>query len=36
MVRVHLMATVLCGMVSTTSLSLSMREIYNNEIIEWK
>ena len=36
MVRVNLMATVLCGMVSRTSLSLSMRERYKNEIIEWK
>ena len=36
MVRVNLMATVLSGMVSRTSLSLSMRERYKNEIIEWK
>ena len=34
MVRVKLMATVLFGMVSTTSLSLSMRGRYNNEIAE--
>ena len=35
-VRVNLMATVLCGMVSITSLSLSMRERYKNETIERK
>ena len=36
MVRVNLMATVLFGIVSTTSLSLSMRGMYYNKIAEWK
>ena len=35
MVRVNLMATVLFGIVSTTSLRLSMRGKYKNEIVEW-
>ena len=33
---VRVMATVLFGMVSTASLSLSMRGRYKNEIVEWK
>ena len=36
MVRVNLMATLLFWHVSTTSLNLSMRGRYNNEIGEWK